>query len=154
MAPMLSLEKVSRKGINPIIRPLANLLSWLVPTAAIVATERNTLYHDIQASYISTLQNTTCQCCKMHVRTASAGLVLFGMRNNCEEGLASAAKFHMNCPPTPPTTCLAPDMNWARPPPPPGLPRPRHRRISTHAVAWPDWCRLNGTTTRWLVTLM
>lgn len=51
MAPMLSLEKVSRKGINPIIRPLANLLSWLVPTAAIVATERNTLYHDIQAQW-------------------------------------------------------------------------------------------------------
>ncbi len=49
MAPMLSLEKVSRKGINPLIRPLATLLSWLVPTAAIVATERNVLYPDIQA---------------------------------------------------------------------------------------------------------
>ena len=45
---MLSLEKVSRKGINPYIRPIANLLSWLAPTAAIVATEKNVLYPDIQ----------------------------------------------------------------------------------------------------------
>lgn len=48
MAPMLSLEKVSRKGLNPYLRPIANLLSKLVPTAAIVATERNTLYPNIQ----------------------------------------------------------------------------------------------------------
>ena len=48
LAPMLSLEKVSRKGINPYIRPIANLLSWLAPTAAIVATEKNVLYPDIQ----------------------------------------------------------------------------------------------------------
>jgi hypothetical protein len=46
---MLSLEKVSRKGLNPYMRPIANMLSWLAPTAAIVATERNTLYPDIQA---------------------------------------------------------------------------------------------------------
>lgn len=45
---MLSLEKVSRKGINPYIRPIASLLSWLAPTAAIVATEKNTLYPAIQ----------------------------------------------------------------------------------------------------------
>ena len=48
LAPMLSLEKVSRKGLNPYIRPLAKLLSALVPSAAIVATERNTLYPAIQ----------------------------------------------------------------------------------------------------------
>lgn len=51
MAPMLSLEKVSRKGLNPYLRPIANLLSKLVPTAAIVATERNTLYPNIQAQW-------------------------------------------------------------------------------------------------------
>ena len=48
LAPMLSLEKVSRKGLNPYIRPLASPLSWLAPTAAIVATEKNTLYPHIQ----------------------------------------------------------------------------------------------------------
>jgi hypothetical protein len=46
---MLSLEKVSRKGLNPYIRPIANLLARVAPTAAIVATERNTLYPNIQA---------------------------------------------------------------------------------------------------------
>lgn len=39
---------MSRKGINPYIRPVAQLLSRLVPTAAIVATEKNTLYPQIQ----------------------------------------------------------------------------------------------------------
>lgn len=48
LAPMLSLERVSRQGLNPYLRPVANLLSRIVPTAAIVATDRNTLYPDIQ----------------------------------------------------------------------------------------------------------
>ena len=45
---MLSLERVSRQGLNPYLRPVANLLSRLVPTAAIVATDKNTLYPNIQ----------------------------------------------------------------------------------------------------------
>jgi hypothetical protein len=45
---MLSLEKVSRKGINPYIRPLAHLLGVLAPTAAVVATDKNTLFPSIQ----------------------------------------------------------------------------------------------------------
>ncbi|KAI7841419.1 hypothetical protein COHA_004814 [Chlorella ohadii] len=51
LAPMLSLEKVSRKGINPYMRPLAQLLGKLAPTAAVVATERNTLFPSIQAQW-------------------------------------------------------------------------------------------------------
>lgn len=49
LAPMLSLERASRQGLNPYLRPIAAVLSRLVPTAAIVATDRNTLYPDIQA---------------------------------------------------------------------------------------------------------
>jgi hypothetical protein len=48
---MLSLERVARKGLNPYLRPLSALLSWLVPGAAIVATDTNTLYPDIQAAW-------------------------------------------------------------------------------------------------------
>lgn len=48
LAPMLSLERVSRQGLNPYLRPIATMLSRMVPTAAIVATDRNTLYPDIQ----------------------------------------------------------------------------------------------------------
>lgn len=39
---------MSRKGLNPYIRPVARLLSYLIPTAAIVATEKNILYPEIQ----------------------------------------------------------------------------------------------------------
>jgi acylglycerol lipase len=48
LAPMLSLERVSRKGLNPYLKPLANVASWLVPTAAILATDKNTVYPEIQ----------------------------------------------------------------------------------------------------------
>lgn len=48
LAPMLSLEHVSRKGLNPYIRPLARLLSLVCPSAAIVATDRNTMYPTLQ----------------------------------------------------------------------------------------------------------
>ncbi|GAB4822633.1 hypothetical protein N2152v2_009679 [Parachlorella kessleri] len=51
LAPMLSLERVSRKGINPYIMPLSNLLSKIWPTGEVVATDRNTLYPDIQEEW-------------------------------------------------------------------------------------------------------
>ncbi len=51
LAPMLSLEKVSRKGINPYLRPVSSLLSRLWPTVEIVATDRNALYPEIQAMW-------------------------------------------------------------------------------------------------------
>eukprot|EP00887_Chlorella_sp_A99_P006074 scaffold22.g6074.t1 len=49
LAPMLSLERVSRQGLNPYLRPVARVLSRLTPTAAIVATDKNVLFPDIQA---------------------------------------------------------------------------------------------------------
>jgi len=48
LAPMLSLERVSRRGLNPYMRPVAALLNYVVPTAAVVATDRNTMHPDIQ----------------------------------------------------------------------------------------------------------
>ena len=51
LAPMLSLDHVSRKGLNPYLRHVGALLSWLVPTAAIVATDKNTMHPDIQLGW-------------------------------------------------------------------------------------------------------
>jgi acylglycerol lipase len=48
LAPMICLDKVSRKGLNPYLRPISTILSWLTPTAAVVATDKNTMYPDIQ----------------------------------------------------------------------------------------------------------
>lgn len=48
LAPMLSLERVSRKGLNPYLRPVADLLSSIIPSAELVATDKNTLYPSIQ----------------------------------------------------------------------------------------------------------
>ena len=49
LAPMISLRRASRKGMNPYLRPLAAVLSVIVPTAPLVATDKNTMYPDIQA---------------------------------------------------------------------------------------------------------
>lgn len=51
IAPMLSLERVSKSGLNPYIRPLSGFLSWLVPSAKIVKTEKNILFPEIQAFF-------------------------------------------------------------------------------------------------------
>ena len=51
LAPMLSLERASRKGLNPIMRPLASIFSRIIPTAPIIATDRNSLYPNIQAMW-------------------------------------------------------------------------------------------------------
>lgn len=48
MAPMISLEKVSKKSPNKYMLPVARLLSWLVPTAPLVATDKNEVYPEIQ----------------------------------------------------------------------------------------------------------
>ncbi len=48
LAPMLSLERLSKKGANKVLRPVADVLSWLAPTAPLVATERNTMYPELQ----------------------------------------------------------------------------------------------------------
>lgn len=48
LAPMLSLERVTRKFPNGYLLPLAGLVSWLMPSLAIVATDKNTVHPDIQ----------------------------------------------------------------------------------------------------------
>lgn len=53
MAPMISLEKVSRKSPNKYMLPVARLLSWLVPTAPLVATEKNEVHPMIQEMWDS-----------------------------------------------------------------------------------------------------
>lgn len=46
--PCPALPHPSPQGINPYIRPLARLLGKLTPTAAVVATDKNTLFPNIQ----------------------------------------------------------------------------------------------------------
>lgn len=48
LAPMLSLERVSSKGINAYLRPIASLLSVVAPTLPCASTSRNTRYPDLQ----------------------------------------------------------------------------------------------------------
>ncbi|DBA67640.1 hypothetical protein WJX79_003355 [Trebouxia sp. C0005] len=51
LAPMLSLERLSNKGINKYLKPIAHLISWLIPTWPVVEVNRNTMYPDIQAEW-------------------------------------------------------------------------------------------------------
>lgn len=51
LAPMLSLEKISKKGLNPYLRPVASLISSLFPTATIVQLQKNVKFPDIQDSF-------------------------------------------------------------------------------------------------------
>ena len=43
-APMLTLEKLARKGCNPYLRPFASMLSRVTPGAPMAAVERNTKF--------------------------------------------------------------------------------------------------------------
>lgn len=49
LAPMLSLERVARAGLNPYLRPLTNVADLLVPTACLAATAENTVMPHLQA---------------------------------------------------------------------------------------------------------
>ncbi|KAK9850770.1 hypothetical protein WJX84_004174 [Apatococcus fuscideae] len=51
LSPMLSLEKTASKGINYYLRPVATLLSWVFPTWALVATDRNTMFPELQKEW-------------------------------------------------------------------------------------------------------
>lgn len=51
LAPMLSLEKLSQKGLNRYLRLLAPIVSALVPKLAIVKVSRNSLYPELQEVY-------------------------------------------------------------------------------------------------------
>jgi acylglycerol lipase len=68
LAPMLSLKKVARQGLNPYLRPLSAVLSVLVPSAAVVATDKNPLYPDIQALWDA---DPLAMHCKTRVRNAN-----------------------------------------------------------------------------------
>eukprot|EP00958_Prasinococcus_capsulatus_P023374 scaffold3443_cov404-Prasinococcus_capsulatus_cf.AAC.17 len=43
-APMLSLETIAKKGLNPILHPIATILSMIVPRARIVHQEQNDMF--------------------------------------------------------------------------------------------------------------
>lgn len=51
LAPMLSLERVAKTGLNPYLRPLTNIADYLVPTACLAATAENTVMPELQARY-------------------------------------------------------------------------------------------------------
>ncbi|GLI58721.1 hypothetical protein VaNZ11_000474, partial [Volvox africanus] len=51
LAPMVSLEKVAKRGLNPYLRPLGKLLSRLAPQWPLFSTNRNTMYPDLQHAY-------------------------------------------------------------------------------------------------------
>lgn len=51
LAPMVSLEKVSRAGLNPYLLPLSRLVSWLLPAAQVAKVHRNPLYPELQQEW-------------------------------------------------------------------------------------------------------
>ncbi|WIA30766.1 hypothetical protein OEZ86_000826 [Tetradesmus obliquus] len=51
LAPMISLEKLKRKGLNPILLKVAALLNWVIPTWPIVHTNKNNLFPDLQEDW-------------------------------------------------------------------------------------------------------
>ena len=92
LAPMISLEKISKKSPNKYLLPVARLLSYLVPTARLVATQKNTVHPEIQEMWdqdIWTSRDTwTCvriayefiMACDRVMAALRAGGVLEGQR--------------------------------------------------------------------------
>ncbi|KAL4532022.1 hypothetical protein Ndes2437B_g02449 [Nannochloris sp. 'desiccata'] len=68
LAPMLSLKRVARQGLNPYLRPLSAVLSIIAPSAAVVATDKNVLYPEIQALWDA---DPLAMHCKTRVRNAN-----------------------------------------------------------------------------------
>ncbi|CAG9464805.1 unnamed protein product [Pedinophyceae sp. YPF-701] len=48
LAPMLSLEKIAKSGLNPYLRPVASTISAIAPWLAVAATNKNTMYPELQ----------------------------------------------------------------------------------------------------------
>ncbi|KXZ55885.1 hypothetical protein GPECTOR_2g1436 [Gonium pectorale] len=67
LAPMVSLEKVAKQGLNPYLRPVGSLLSWLIPAMPLLSTNRNTMYPDLQEAYD---KDPNCYHEKTRVRNA------------------------------------------------------------------------------------
>ncbi|GMH32769.1 hypothetical protein BSKO_00603 [Bryopsis sp. KO-2023] len=51
LAPMLSLEKVSKQGLNPYLRPIASILSWVTPSLPVAEVKANKMFPLIQEAY-------------------------------------------------------------------------------------------------------
>lgn len=51
IGPALSLERISKKGINAYIKPVATLISSVFPTAPIVATTKNKIFPEMQMAW-------------------------------------------------------------------------------------------------------
>jgi len=51
LAPMLSLERVSRQLMNRILRPISSLMNLIAPTLAIVKVAENTMFPKIQEEF-------------------------------------------------------------------------------------------------------
>ena len=50
-APMLSLERVSKKGLNPYLKPLINLFDMVGPHWRMAANSKNEIYPDLQEEF-------------------------------------------------------------------------------------------------------
>lgn len=55
LAPMISLDKVKKRGLNPVLIPLAALLNLVIPTWPLAKTPKNTMFPDLQADFDSDL---------------------------------------------------------------------------------------------------
>lgn len=51
IGPALSLERISKKGVNAYIKPVASLISSVFPAAPIVATSKNKIFPEMQMAW-------------------------------------------------------------------------------------------------------
>ena len=69
LAPMISLEKVSRRGLNPYIRPLSSIVSAISPGAQIVATSsREDTYNMSECDPLGYHENTRIRNAVEYIR--------------------------------------------------------------------------------------
>ena len=50
-APMLSLERVSKEGLNPYLKPLVNFFNLIGPQWRMAANSKNEIYPDLQEEF-------------------------------------------------------------------------------------------------------
>ena len=50
-APMLSLERVSKKGLNPYLKPVISLFNLVGPHWRMAANSKNEIYPDLQEEF-------------------------------------------------------------------------------------------------------
>jgi len=59
LAPMLSLEKVSKKGLNPYLRPMGNLISSLFPKLPTAKVAKGKMFPELQREFDEDANNWT-----------------------------------------------------------------------------------------------